>query len=143
MAVAYENVVKDIQIYLSANIGSIISGGTTANIDWNEGQDFNWNAYTQWIQPYVSMPAVSQTELTGSISGHTIFGSLRINYFETNGSNIKGLAVASKIGALFNAKPLTNNATIYYGIGEIITNTKDETTQQFLTSWNVEFEAKT
>lgn len=134
----YKPVIADIQTYLAANIGTIIPGGTSANIDWNEGVDFPYASYDKFIQPRIAIPVMTAQE----VYKLSVFGQLTINHFEKNGNNLLGAGVADVLNGLFVNEPLTNTAIIRYQRSEIIANEPDPITGHFLTSWRVNFIAE-
>ena len=133
----YKPPLSDIQAYLAANIATIIPSGTTSMIDWNEGIPISHTTYPKFIQPRVAMPATAATE----IYKLSVFGQLTINYFEKNGNNLKGLAVADILNGLFQDQTKTNTARIRFKQSEIVANEPDPETGHFLTSWRINFEA--
>ena len=140
--IKYHNVVIDVQTLIYDNIDSIISGGTTDQINWNSGQVFDYKSYDEWIEVNISFDETDLIELGSGVNGSYIYGGLRINYYKKNGTNVNGLEVATNIGDLFNGKTKSNNTDIYFNLGKVIHNKIDDDTKYFLTSFYIPFEAK-
>lgn len=136
----YKNTKIDIQSRLLANIASIIPSGTSANIDWNEGQTFDHTTVTEYIQVIISTPSKVQTEIPLK---ETLYGNIIFNHLQSGGNNIQGAEAADTFDTYFSQQTQTNNVRIVYRDSEIITQMQDAATNYFLTSYRVNFESQT